>query len=303
MIAPHLDPERRHDFKLLVEVIDGNPNGDPDADGRPRLDPETRQGLMSDACIKRQVRNWAGLQMKDRQGYRLYVQHRGILGPLHEEAYAALKLKSTGPKQARVDIDAARRWMCDTFFDVRWWGAVMSTGTNCGQVQGPVQLSFARSVDPVLTLDHSITRVAVTREEDAAYDVSDENEITGAGKQTEMGRKATVPYGLYVASGSVTPSFAQQTGFTSEDLALLWRALVNCWDLRRSASSGVQACRGLVIFTHTSALGDAPAHQLLGRVRIARRPEVVVPRAFDDYEVTIEEEDLPEGVTIARLAS
>ncbi|HZV49528.1 MAG TPA: type I-C CRISPR-associated protein Cas7/Csd2 [Candidatus Dormibacteraeota bacterium] len=295
------DSERRHDFKLLFDVTDGNPNGDPDAGNLPRVDPETMQGLVTDVAIKRKVRNWVTATRKDEAPWRIYVQNRGIaLNTLHQEAYTATGLKSTGSRQSRKDVEQARRWMCEQFFDVRTFGAVMSTGVNCGQVRGPVQIGFARSVDPITPLDLSITRVAVTEQAQAEVVVNEQGEGAG-GKQTEMGRKALVPYGLYVAVGQVSPLFARDTGFGDEDLALFWEALIRCWDMDRSAARGVMCCRGLHVFTHTSPYGDAPAHELLDRVRVSRREGVEAPRRFADYRVEIDRVGLPEGVTLTSL--
>jgi CRISPR-associated protein Csd2 len=295
------DPERRHDFKLIFDVTDGNPNGDPDAGNLPRVDPETMQGLVTDVAIKRKVRNWVSATRDNVAPWRIYIQNRGAaLNTLHQEAYDASGLKSAGAKQKREEVDTARTWMCQQFYDIRTFGAVMTTGVNCGQVRGPVQIGMARSVDPVTTLDLSITRVAVTREEDTKVTLSDEGQGEG-GKQTEMGRKALIPYGLYVAVGAISPLFGRQTGFSSEDLALFWEALTHAWDLDRSAARGVMTCRGVYIFTHTSPYGDAPAHTLLERVRVSGVDGVEARRAFSDYTVSVESESLPEGIITTRL--
>jgi len=301
----HLDVNRRHDFELLFDVADGNPNGDPDAGNLPRVDPETMQGLVTDVAIKRKVRNFVAAVQGDggaaeSSRFKIYVESDGrALNAQHRRAYEALDMKSTGTKQKREDIDRAREWMCANFFDVRVFGAVMTTGVNCGQVRGPIQLTFARSIDPIVPLDLSITRVAVTREEDADVSVGQEGETSG--KRTEMGRKPIVPYGLYRAHGFYNPHFAAQTGVTAEDLGLFWRALAQMWDLDRSSARGMMACRGLIVFSHESRLGNAPAHQLLERVAIERRAVVTVPRSFRHYEVTVDEANLPDGVTVARL--
>lgn len=303
--AAHLDVNRRHDFELLFDVADGNPNGDPDAGNLPRVDPETMQGLVTDVAIKRKVRNFVAAVQGDggateSSRFKIYVESDGrALNAQHRRAYEALDMKSTGTKQRREDIDRARDWMCANFFDVRVFGAVMTTGVNCGQVRGPIQLTFARSIDPIVPLDLSITRVAVTREEEADVSVGEEGETSG--KRTEMGRKPIVPYGLYRAHGFYNPHFAAQTGLTTEDLALFWRALAQMWDLDRSSARGMMACRGLIVFSHDSSLGNAPAHQLLERVAIERRAGVIAPRSFRNYEVTVDEANLPDGVTVARL--
>lgn len=295
------DPTRRHDVVLLFEVTDGNPNGDPDAGNLPRVDPETMQGLVTDVAIKRKVRDYVDMARGNEDVYKIYVQSGVALNAQHQRAYTALGLKSTGAKQSRGDIDQARAWMCGNFFDIRMFGAVMTTGINCGQVRGPVQLTFARSTDPIVPLDLSITRVAVTREEDARVAVSESGETSG--KQTEMGRKALVPYGLYRAHGFFNPHFAKQTGVSAEDLGLFWQALQMMWDSDRSASRGMMACRGLYIFTHESSLGDAPAHTLLERVRVTRNDGVAAPRSFRDYTVQVAREGMPEQVSLTELVT
>ena len=298
--AIHTDVNRRHDFVLLFDVMDGNPNGDPDAGNLPRVDPETMQGLVTDVAIKRKVRDWVDTARGGEARFKIYVQSGEALNARHRRAYEALGITSTGSKQAANDVRRAREWMCDNFFDIRMFGAVMTTGVNCGQVRGPLQLTFARSIDPIVPLDLSITRVAVTREEDTEV-VAAEGEEGAQGKQTEMGRKALVPYGLYRAHGFFNPHFARQTGATSEDLGLVWQALVSMWDLDRSAARGMMACRGLYIFSHESPLGNAPAHELLARVSVRRREDVSVPRSFSDYAVTVASSDLPPGVTLTTL--
>lgn len=298
----HTDPGRRHDFVLLFDVKDGNPNGDPDAGNMPRVDPETGQGLVTDVCLKRKVRDWVNMSRGSEGRFKIYVQSDGpALNATHRRAYEELGLKSTGSKQALDDVDKARTWMCENFYDIRTFGAVMTTGINCGQVRGPIQLTFARSIDPVVALDISITRVAVTREEDARIILSDETGEGGGGKRTEMGRKALVPYGLYRAHGFFNPHFAAQTGVTAEDLEVFWQALQMMWDVDRSAARGMMALRGLHVFTHDSSLGNAPAHTLLDLVSVARRGEIEVPRSFDAYAVNVDEERVPGGVTLTAL--
>ncbi len=296
----HLDTNRRHDFVFFFDVTDGNPNGDPDAGNMPRVDPETMQGLVTDVCIKRKVRDWVDALRGDEGAYKIYVQSGEALNTKHRRAYEALELESTGSKQDVQSVDKARAWMCQNFFDIRTFGAVMTTGVNCGQVRGPIQLTFARSIDPIVPMDVTITRVAVTREEDAEVLVSEEGAVSG--KQTEMGRKAIVPYGLSRAHGFYNPHFAAKTGFTEDDLSLFWDALQRMWDLDRSAARGMMACRGLLVFSHDTALGNAPAHQLFERVRATQHPDVNVPRSFSDYELHVAEEALPSGVVISRLA-
>lgn len=296
------DPGRRHDFVFLFDVTDGNPNGDPDAGNLPRVDPETMQGLVTDVCIKRKVRNWIDATRNGKDGMRIYVQNKGIaLNTLHQEAYEAEGIKSTGSKQKRDEVDRARAWMCRNFYDIRLFGAVMTTDVNCGQVRGPVQLTFSRSIDPVVPLDLSITRIAVTRHEDAQLLEGEDGEAKGGGKVTEMGRKALLPYALYMGFGFISPHFAADTGVSTEDLALFWEAFQRMWDLDRSASRGLMALRGLYVFTHESPVGDAPAHTLFDLVQVRRQAGVDAARRFSDYVVAVEESRLPEGVTLSRL--
>lgn len=293
------NPDFRHDFVLLFDVQDGNPNGDPDAGNLPRVDPETMQGLVTDVALKRKVRDWVDAKKGSEEEYKIYIEHEGILNKQHKRAYEALDLESTGSKQDRETIEKTREWMCKNFYDVRTFGAVMTTGINCGQVRGPVQMTFGRSVDPVSPTDLSITRVAVTREEDAT--VSSEEGEEGGGKVTEMGRKQIVPYGLYKARGFFNPTFADDTGMSSEDLDLFWQALKQMWDLDRTAARGMMACRGLYVFSHEDELGKAPAHQLLDRIDIEMKDNVEAPRSFNDYSVSVDDEDLPEGIQLHKL--
>lgn len=297
----HLNSEQRHDFVLFFDVQDGNPNGDPDAGNMPRVDPETMQGLVSDVAIKRKVRDWVDAMRGGEAAYKIYVQSGEALNAKHRRAYEALALESTGSKQDAASVDQARAWMCQNFYDIRTFGAVMTTGVNCGQVRGPMQLTFARSIDSVVPMDVTITRVAVTREEDAEVVVGEEGETSG--KQSEMGRKAIVPYGLYRAHGFYNPHFADETGFSSDDLALFWKALQFMWDFDRSAARGMMACRGLYVFSHASRLGEAPAHQLLDRIEARLRDGIEIPRRFGDYAVSVNEANLPDGVTLTRLAA
>ncbi|GAB4430052.1 MAG: type I-C CRISPR-associated protein Cas7/Csd2 [Chloroflexi bacterium OHK40] len=293
------DPTRRHDFVLLFDVTDGNPNGDPDAGNLPRVDPETMQGLVTDVAIKRKVRDWVDRARGGEATHKIYVQNGVALNAQHQRAYTDLGLKSTGAKQQREDISRARDWMCQNFYDIRMFGAVMTTGVNCGQVRGPLQLTFARSIDPIVPLDLSITRIAVTKVEDAQVVVAEDGSTSG--KQTEMGRKALVPYGLYRAYGFFNPHFARQTGVVSDDLDLFWTALQMMWDLDRSSSRGLMSCRGLYIFSHESSVGNAPAHKLFERISVSRRTEVVAPRSFQDYAISVDEHDMPAQVTLTRL--
>jgi CRISPR-associated protein Csd2 len=299
----YLDPNRRHDFVLLFDVMDGNPNGDPDAGNLPRVDPETMQGLVSDVCIKRKVRDWVDATRGTESPFKIYVQDKGVaLNTLHQRAYDALEIESTGSKQKREDVDKARAYMCQNFYDIRMFGAVMTTGVNCGQVRGPAQITFGRSIDPVVPLNLSITRVAITRPEDTEVVVAEEDGSTSGGKVTEMGRKALIPYGLYRAHGFFNAYLAQQTGVSTEDLGVLWEALEHAWELDRSASRGMMACRGLYVFSHEKALGNAPAHALFERVTVAHQGgDDAVPRHFSDYAVSVDASDLPEGIDFTAL--
>jgi len=295
----YTDVNRRHDFTLLFDVTDGNPNGDPDMGNQPRVDPETMQGLVTDVCLKRKVRDWVAAKKSEaatagdgkRHGYDIYVKSGTTLIVAHEQAYAAINKKPTGQKQKREDVEAVRDEMCRRFYDVRMFGAVMALDVNAGQVRGPIQLTFARSIDRVLTLDLAITRVAVaTRKE------------TEEGKISMFGRKNLIPYGLYLAHGFFNPHFATRTGVNGDDLALFWQALQNMWDFDRSAARGMMACRGLYIFSHDSKLGDAPAHKLFERIKVEQQPGLVAPRSFDEYIITVNEQDMPEGVTLTKLS-
>lgn len=298
------DVKRRHDFVLIFDVTDGNPNGDPDAGNLPRTDPDTMQGLVTDVAIKRKVRDWVDVAKKDADDaspYKIYVQHRGILANQQKRAFDAL---GRGPS-SQPDDDA-RQWMCTQFYDIRLFGAVMTTGKspqkgkqwNCGQVRGPVQLTFARSNDPIDIIDVPITRVALTNAGDTGREVTGDEEFASSG---QMGRKSIVPYGLYRAHGFFNPNYAKDTGATPDDLALFWQAIQMMWDLDHSAARGMMSCRGLYVFSHASNLGNAPAHTLFERVAVARNADVVAPRLFKDYTVTVDDAAMPDGVTLTRL--
>ncbi len=307
----------RYDFVLLFDVKDGNPNGDPDAGNLPRLDAETGHGLITDVSLKRKVRNFVGLThdqvqrdpIPGEKRFEIYVREKAILNQQHQRAYSALKLdgpadeatpeeesgKKVGKEKKRKgggdDVYKARDWMCQNFFDVRTFGAVMSTGINCGQVRGPVQLTFGRSVDPIIAQEHSITRMAVATEAEA--------EKQGGDNRT-MGRKHTVPYGLYVAHGFVSSFLAKQTGFGEDDLELLWQALGQMFEHDRSAARGEMSTRGLYVFKHDSELGNAPAHALFERIQPRAKDGVSVPRSFTDYDVAVNDVDMPAGVSLLR---
>lgn len=286
----------RYDFVLLFDVKDGNPNGDPDAGNLPRLDAETGHGLVTDVALKRKVRNFVGLVKGEQPPYEIYVKEKAILNNQHKRAYVGIGredlLAGDDKKRKGGDaVDDARAWMCRNFFDVRTFGAVMSTGINCGQVRGPIQLTFARSVDPIIASEHSITRMAVATEAEAEKQEGDNR---------TMGRKHTVPYGLYRAHGFVSAFLAKQTGFSEDDLTLFWQALCQMFEHDRSAARGEMTTRGLYVFKHDSELGNAPAHALFERVQVQRKEGVEVPRAFADYTVNVAANDLPNGVTFTQ---
>ena len=289
--------KNRYEFVILFDVENGNPNGDPDAGNMPRIDPETGFGLVTDVCLKRKIRNYVETRMEDAEGYRIYVKD-GV--PLNRSDNSAIEALAIDPdlkkaKKAAPGIDEKLRdWMCAHFFDIRTFGAVMTTfvkgALNCGQVRGPVQLGFARSVDPIVPQEVTITRVAITKEDDA------EN------KSTEMGRKHIVPYGLYRAEGYVSANLARKTtGFSESDLELLWDAILNIFENDRSAARGKMAVRELIIFKHDSELGNAPAYKLFDAVNVQLKDGVTVPRSYRDYSVTVAD-SLPEGVHCERRA-
>lgn len=282
----------RYDFVYLFDAADANPNGDPDAGNLPRVDPETGHGLVTDVCLKRKVRNYVA--MKGGEGNRIYFSDGVVLNNLHKEGWVAAGLEKEKDKsKLPKELAKAREitaFMCRNFFDIRTFGAVMSTEVNCGQVRGPVQLSFARSVDPVILSEHAITRTSVTNEKDIE-------------KGRTIGRKFTIPYGLYRAHGVVNPHLAdgdRGTGFSEADLSLLWEALVKAFDFDQSAArpAGSMAARRLIIFKHDSDLGNAPAHKLFERVVVKRKDETKPTRAYSDYEVTVDKSNLPNGIEI-----
>ena len=276
----------RYDFVILFDVENGNPNGDPDAGNMPRVDPETGYGLVTDVCLKRKIRNYVETLKEDAPGYRIYIKDGVPLNRSDNEAIAALGIDGDlkAAKKSTPDIDRKLRdWMCQNFFDIRTFGAL-----TCGQVRGPVQLGFARSVDPIVPQEVTITRVAITTEADAEK------------KGTEMGRKHIVPYGLYRAEGFVSANLARKTtGFSDEDLQLLWQAILNMFENDHSAARGKMAVRELIIFKHDSELGNAPSYKLFDAVTVARKDGIAVPRSYQDYTVTVAD-TLPEGVHCER---
>ena len=279
---------QRYDFVLLYDVENGNPNGDPDAGNMPRIDPETGYGIVTDVCIKRKLRNYVELVKGDSAGYRIYVKEGTPLNQNHIEAYQEVGLKP-GTKAKPDEVGKARQWMCANFFDVRTFGAVMSTGDNCGQVRGPVQLNFSRSIDPIVQQEVTITRQAVTKIEDIE-------------KERTMGRKHIVPYGLYRLEGYVSARLANDsakgTRFSDDDLNLLWDGLVNMFENDRSAARGKMASRLLVIFQHESDLGNAPAHKLFERVSAQALNPAQPARGYRDYAVSVDQTNLPQGVNV-----
>ena len=282
----------RYDFVYLFDVKDANPNGDPDAGNLPRVDPETGEGLITDVCLKRKVRNFVATKYRNQPPYEIYFAEGAVLNERHQRAYEHVGLKPEPkklPKDAQKAIEITR-FMCRNFYDIRTFGAVMSTEVNCGQVRGPVQISFARSLDPIISSEHAITRSSVTN-------VADKE------KERTMGRKFTVPYGLYRAYGFVNPFLAEQTGFSEEDLNLLWEALINAFQFDQSAArpAGSMAPRKLFVFKHDKPLGNAPSHTLFERVKIGRKDPSKPPRAFSDYDVTIDWTNPPAGVELIEM--
>ena len=286
--------QNRYEFVYLFDVENGNPNGDPDAGNMPRIDPETSYGLITDVCLKRKIRNFVEIVEGNRSPYEIYIREKAILNQTHERAHQAVGVtdhdESKKRKGSGVDVGKARAWMCSNFFDVRAFGAVMSTGVNCGQVRGPVQLNFARSIESIVPMEISITRMAVTTEKEAEQQ---------SGDNRTMGRKHIVPYALYRAEGYLSAHLAAQTGFSEEDLELLWNSLINMFDHDHSAARGKMNARKLIVFRHNSMLGNAPAHKLFDLVEVNRGANDSKPsRAFSDYQVTIDRSNVPDGVTL-----
>lgn len=280
------DLKNRIDFVYIFDVKDGNPNGDPDAGNLPRVDAETGMGLVTDVCLKRKVRNYVQVAKECTEGYDIFIKEKAVLNTLIDKSHEEQMVKDAKDKTA-----AAQDIMCRNYYDVRTFGAVMSTGKNAGQVRGPIQFTFARSVDPIMTSEHSITRMAVATEKEA--------EKQGGDNRT-MGRKATIPYGLYVCHGFISANLAKQTDFSEEDLDLFWDALKNMFDMDRSAARGLMSAQKLIVFKHDSILGNAPANKLFDLVKINKTGNGV-PRCFADYKVTIERDNCPAGVTIDEM--
>ncbi|WP_059003725.1 type I-C CRISPR-associated protein Cas7/Csd2 [Bittarella massiliensis (ex Durand et al. 2017)] len=290
--------ENRYDFVVLFDVENGNPNGDPDAGNMPRIDPETGYGIVTDVCLKRKIRNYIETVKEGEKGYRIYIKESVPLNRSDREAYDYLGVEEKGvaaKKKEDPELDLKiRNFMCENFYDIRTFGAVMVTfvkaALNCGQVRGPVQMSFARSVDPIVPQEVTITRVAITTEADAEK------------KGTEMGRKHVIPYALYRAEGYISANLAQKvTGFSEEDLALLWQAIINMFEDDHSAARGKMAVRELIVFQHECKLGNAPSHKLFETVSVARKDPTTPARQYSDYQVELHTDALPAGVTCTRM--
>ena len=280
--------KNRIDFVYVFDVQDGNPNGDPDAGNLPRVDAETGMGLVTDVCLKRKVRNYVQVAKELTDGYDIFIKEKAVLNNEIDKAHDDDSVKSAKDKTA-----AARAFMCKNYYDIRTFGAVMSTGKNAGQVRGPIQLTFARSMDPIATAEHSITRMAVATEKEAEKQNGDNR---------TMGRKATIPYGLYVCHGFISASLAKQTGFSEEDLNLFFEALKNMFDVDRSAARGLMSAQKLIVFKHDSVLGNAPANKLFDLVKIEKNTDAA-PRSFKDYTMTVDTAAVPAGVTVEELIS
>jgi CRISPR-associated protein Csd2 len=294
----HLDPDVRHDFELLFDVEGGNPNGDPDNANSPRTDPDTGHLWVTDVAIKRKVRNFVAEAYTDREGFGIYVEEGVALNSRHREASESLGLKAS-KKRPRADQLRAADLLCQRYYDIRTFGAVMSTGDNpAGQVRGPIQLACpAVSVDPVLPSDLTITRVAVTSEKELEKLAEGDG-----GKDREMGSKTVVPYALFRARGSFTPAFAAKSGFSGDDLAVFWDALQRMWALDRSSSRGITGCRGIYIWTHPDKFGRAHPGDLYRRLTVTRASGELPARRFEDYKLEVDEDALPDGIALTRLA-
>lgn len=276
--------KNRIDFVYIFDVQDGNPNGDPDAGNLPRVDAETGMGLVTDVCLKRKVRNYVQVAKNCENGYDIFIKEKAVLDNLVEKAYDFSEVTSAAKEDKK---NVAKKVMCNYYYDIRTFGAVIATSGKQDQVRGPIQMTFARSIDEIATLEHSITRMAVTKEADLE-------------KERTMGRKATVPYGLYVCHGFVSANLAKQTGFSEEDLELFWEALKNMFDIDRSAARGLMSAQKLIVFKHDSVLGNAPANKLFDLVKVEKNCSTS-PRSFKDYTVTVDEEAIPSGVHIEYL--
>ena len=289
--------EKRYDFVFLFDVQDGNPNGDPDAGNLPRIDPQTGEGLVTDVCLKRKVRNFIQMTQND-EHHDIFIREKIILNDLIAEAHQQDEVKDK-PK-GREKTESARQYMCKRYYDIRTFGAVLTTGENAGQVRGPVQLTFSRSIDPIVTLEHTITRCAPAKEVENP-NPEDSEEEKAKKERGRMGRKFTVPYGLYRCHGFISAHFAKQTGFSESDLELFWQALVNMFDHDHSAARGQMNARGLYVFEHSGSLGDAPADSLFKRIQVVKKGGVEVVRNFDDYLVSVDDQNLGETKLLRKL--
>jgi CRISPR-associated protein Csd2 len=276
--------KNRIDFVYIFDVHDGNPNGDPDAGNLPRVDAETGMGLVTDVCLKRKVRNYVQVAKECAPGYDIFIKEKAVLDNLVEKVYDFSEVTKASKEEKKA---VAKKVMCGFYYDIRTFGAVIATSGKQDQVRGPIQLTFARSVDPIATSEHSITRMAVTKEADLE-------------KERTMGRKATVPYGLYVCHGFISANLAKQTEFSEEDLTLFWESLKNMFDIDRSAARGLMSAQKLIVFRHASALGNAPANKLFDLVKVERTCKDS-PRSFADYKVTVDKAGIPEGVTVEEM--
>lgn len=286
----------RYEFVYLFDVENGNPNGDPDAGNLPRVDPETNHGIVTDVCLKRKIRNYVELIKEGKSPYEIYVRERAVLIRDHERAYKAIGAKTgsgSGRRGSGDEVERARAWMCANFYDVRTFGAVMALGINCGQVRGPVQMNFARSIEPIVPREITITRMAVATEREAEAQKGDNR---------TMGRKNIVPYGLYRAEGYVSAHLAKQTGFSTEDLSVLWEALSNMFEHDHSAARGKMSARKLFVFKHDSALGNAPAHELFQLISVEpNHGSSEPPRVFGHYDVTVQHKKIPDKVELVEM--
>lgn len=286
--------KNRYEFAVLFDVENGNPNGDPDAGNMPRIDPETSYGIVTDVCLKRKIRNYVETVKEDSEGYKIYIKDGVPLNTSDKTAYTHLGIDASKVQENKADIDnKIRDFMCKEFYDIRTFGAVMTTFVkaklNCGQVRGPVQLGFARSIDPIVPQEITITRIAITTEEDKKK------------KETEMGRKYIIPYALYKVEGYISANLAQKvTGFSEEDLTLLWEAIINMFENDHSAARGKMAVRELIVFKHDSALGNTQAYKLFDTIAVEKKKDVQVARQYSDYVVTVNESAIPSGVTMTR---
>jgi CRISPR-associated protein Csd2 len=297
--------KNRYDFILLFDVTDGNPNGDPDAGNLPRVDAETGMGLVTDVCLKRKVRNFVQIVKRAQKPFDIFIKEKGVLNKEIESAYSELSIDLTkdpvdlsdGKKRNKEgqaqgkEVEKGRKYMCQNYYDIRTFGAVLSTGANAGQVRGPIQLTFGRSIDPVVALEHSITRMAVATEAEAEKQ---------SGDNRTMGRKFTIPYGLYQTHGFISAHLAEQTGFNEDDLQLFWDALKNMFDHDHSAARGMMSARKLIVFKHSTALGNAPTHQLFDLVTVKRKDDLKPSRSFSDYSISIDK-SVPAGIELIEM--